>query len=199
MSRLLATDPAQGMDAEVTVPLSDRKLLGAARRGSAEAVDTLIDRHWDRANRIAYGILGDAHAAEDVTQEAMLSIVRNLGRFDPYRPFQPWLHRIVTNKALDWTRARARRPEIVVDPLGDSPRTGQIAGDELSQGEEGDRLREALAALTPDYRAVIVLRFVAGYGPKETAQLLGIPAGTVSSRLNRALEQMRKQLEVSDE
>jgi RNA polymerase sigma-70 factor (ECF subfamily) len=201
---MLATDRDQSGDAVAGASFSDRKLLGAARRGSADAVDALIDRHWDQANRIAYGILGDAHAAEDVTQEAMLSIVRNLGRFDPYRPFQPWLHRIVTNKALDWTRARARRPEVVVDPLiperdGGSAVDTQAIRDEPRQEEEGERLREALAALTPEYRAVIVLRFLAGYGPKETAQLLGIPAGTVSSRLNRALEQMREQLEVSDE
>jgi RNA polymerase sigma-70 factor (ECF subfamily) len=204
MGQLIATGPPHSRDARAAVPLSDRKLLGAARRGSAKAVDALIDRHWDQANRIAYGIVGDAHAAEDVTQEAMLSIVRNLGRFDPYRPFQPWLHRVVTNKALDWARARARRPEIAVDPLapgrgGESALASQVPRDEFGQEEERDRLRIALAALTPEYRAVIVLRFVAGYGPKEAAQLLGVPAGTVSSRLNRALEQMRKQLEASDE
>lgn len=65
---------------------SDRRLLRAARKGSPEAVEALIERHWDQAHRIAYGILGDAHAAEDVTQEAMLSVLGNIGRFDPFQP-----------------------------------------------------------------------------------------------------------------
>src|ERR1043166_8372146 len=82
--------------------LWDRELLRGARRGSPQAVEALIERHWDRAHRIAYGILGDAHAAEDVTQEAMLSIVKNIRRLDPYRPFGPWLHAVVSNRALDW-------------------------------------------------------------------------------------------------
>ena len=171
---------------------SDRGLLRAARAGSPQAVEALIERHWNRAHRIAYGILGDAHAAEDVTQEAMLLVLGSIGRFDSYRPFQPWLHRIVSNRALDWARARARRAEVPADevvPPSEDP--AQSAGVDPT-------LEAALDALSPDHRAVIVLRFVAGYGPKETGQVLGIPTGTVGSRLRRALDQLRIDLEVEN-
>lgn len=191
---------------------SDRRLLRDARRGSAEAVDALIERHWDRAHRLAYGILGDAHAAEDVTQEAMLSIVGSLGRFDPYRPFAPWFHTVVSNRALDWARANARRAESPTDPLSVDSGFGELAdsgadgsgglgaGERCSRAEGADpALEAALAKLSPEHRTVVLLRFVAGYGPKQIGQILGVPTGTIGSRLRRALDQLRSELEVEDE
>lgn len=166
---------------------SDPALLSDARRGSKPAAEALVARHWDRAHRIAFGILGDAHAAEDVTQEAMLSLLANLGRFDARRPFEPWLHRIVANRALDWARGRARREQI--------PRLVRPAVPELG-ADPG--LVEALAALSEEQRAVVVLRHVAGYGTNEIARLLGLRRGTVGSRLRRGLDQLRRQLEEDD-
>lgn len=185
------------------VDRSDRRLLQAARRGDPDAVEALIQRHWDRAHRIAYGILGDTHWAEDVTQEAMLSVIGNIGRFDPYRPFGPWLHKVVSNRALDWARARARRAEVSASEVHDlfdlpSDRAGAVAEDPIPGGSDPE-LDAALAALTPEHRAVIVLRFVAGYGPKQIGQVLGVPTGTVGSRLRRALDQLRAELEVGRE
>jgi RNA polymerase sigma-70 factor, ECF subfamily len=169
-------------------------LLRDARRGKPEAVEALIERHWGRAHRIAYGILGDAHAAEDVTQEAMLSIVKNIGRFDPYRPFGPWLHTVVSNRALDFARARARRAELTTD------RAPELAdGEDPVLTSSDPALAAALAGLTPEHRAVIVLRFVAGYGPKQIGEVLGVPTGTVGSRLRRALDQLRTDLEAGNE
>jgi RNA polymerase sigma-70 factor (ECF subfamily) len=184
-------------------------MLRAARGGSAEAVEALIERHWNQAHRIAYGILGDAHAAEDVTQEAMLSVLGSIGRFDPYRPFNPWLHRIVSNRALDWARARARQAEVSFDPPRADDGSGRFDEGEVAEmvptAEDPAQvvgldpaLEAALAALSLEHRAVIVLRFVAGYGPKETGRVLGIPTGTVGSRLRRALDQLRIELEVEN-
>jgi RNA polymerase sigma-70 factor (ECF subfamily) len=163
---------------------TDRELLQEARAGSRAATERLVERHWDRAHRIAYGILGDSHLAEDVTQETMVSIVSNLSRFDTRRPFEPWLHRIVTNRALDWARARERREQIsrVVQP----PTHEQAANEPLS---------EALGALPADQRAVVVLRHVAGYGTNEIARMLGVRRGTVGSRLRRGLDRLRSDLE----
>jgi RNA polymerase sigma-70 factor, ECF subfamily len=162
----------------------DRELLRAALAGSERASEALVARHWDRAYRIAFAILGDPHLAEDVTQEAMISILANLGRLDPRRPFEPWLHRVVGNRALDWARARARRealPHLVAPPVAD-------------RGSDPD-LVEALAALPPERRAVVVLRHVAGYGPEEIGRILGIRRGTVGSRLRRGLDELRTELE----
>ncbi|MFT3866388.1 MAG: RNA polymerase sigma factor [Solirubrobacterales bacterium] len=163
---------------------SDRDLLRAVREGSPRASEELVARHWDRAYRIAFAILGDPHLAEDVTQEAMVSMLANLGRFDRRRPFVPWLHRIVSNRALDWARARSRReeiPRLVAPPVAD-------AGPDPA-------LIEALAALAPERRTVVVLRHVAGYGTNEIARMLGVRRGTVGSRLRRGLDELRTELE----
>ena len=162
----------------------DRELLAAVRGGSGEAAGELVARHWDAAQRIAYGILGDAHLAEDVTQEAMVSMLASVGRFDLQRRFEPWLHRIVANRALDWARARSRREAL---PLLVAPPAAEVDPDPA--------LLEALAALPPDQRAVVVLRHVAGYGTNEIARMLGLRRGTVGSRLRRGLDQLRTTLE----
>lgn len=166
---------------------SDRDLLQKARAGSRAATEGLVERHWDRAHRIAYGILRDAHVAEDVTQEAMVSMLSSLSRFDTRRSFEPWLHKIVTNRALDWARARERREQI--------PRHVQPATHEDSSSLA---LLESLGALPVDQRAVVVLRHVAGYGTNEIARMLGVRRGTVGSRLRRGLDRLRSELEDQD-
>jgi RNA polymerase sigma-70 factor, ECF subfamily len=165
---------------------SDRELLRAVRDGSDAAAEALVGRHWDRAYRIAYGILGDAHAAEDVTQEAMLSLLANVGRFDTRRPFEPWLHRIVSNRALDWLRGRNRRAEVA-----------PLVAPAPSEPPSDPALATALASLPPEQRAVVVLRHLGGYGTNEIARMLGLPRGTVGSRLRRGLDQLRAQLAVA--
>jgi RNA polymerase sigma-70 factor, ECF subfamily len=182
---------------------SDRRLIEKARDGSLDAVEALIDRHWERAHRIAFGIVGDPQAAEDITQEAMLSLADNIGRLDLRRPFVPWFHAIVANRARDWLRGGARRAEISIDPLRPlSEATGSPRQEPDAQAPgptPGDPdLVAALSSLTPDQRAALVLRFVAGYGPKQIGQMLGIPTGTVGSRLRRTLDQLREALEAGD-
>ena len=101
-------------------PLSrrtDAALVRAAQRGDGEAVDELFRRHWPAVHRAAWLVVHDAAAAEDIAQEAFLSALRALDRFDRRRPLGPWLHRIVVNRAIDWSRARALRPETAADAL----------------------------------------------------------------------------------
>jgi len=163
-------------------------LILQARGGSAEAVETLVRRHWDSAHRTAFLIVHDAAAAEDIAQEAMLAAVRAIDGFDRRRPFLPWLHRIVVNRSLDWERARRRRPEVsgelapaaAVPPPGDGMSTELMA---------------ALGALDPDQRALVVLRHVLGYRASELGRMLDMPAATVRTRLARALRQLRTLLE----
>ena len=91
---------------------SEAALVRAAQRGSSEAFAELFRRHWPRAHRAAWLVVHDATAAEDVAQEAFLAAVRALDRFDRRRPFGPWLHRIVVNRAIDYARARELRREV---------------------------------------------------------------------------------------
>ena len=165
---------------------SERKLIREAQRGSGEALAALYARHWQRAQRAAYLVVHDAAAAEDIAQEAFLAAVDGLDRFDRRRPFAPWLHRIVVNRAIDWGRREALR-------AGGEPeeRAAQIQTDE-SVGE----LMPALAQLPPEQRAVVVLRYLLEYTPGEIGRMLELPRGTVNSRLRRGLDRLRDLIEV---
>jgi len=154
----------------------------AAQAGSASAVEALFRLHWSRAYRAAYLIVHDGAAAEDIAQEAFLAALRRLDVFDGSRPFGPWLHRIVVNRAIDWLRARQLRAEAEL--------TDAYAGEHVS--ELSDATVAALAGLSPEHRAVIVLRHLLGYTPGEIAELLNLPRGTVNSRLRRGLDQLHE-------
>src|SRR5213082_490863 len=94
----------------------ERARIRRAQDGSVADLEALFREHWQRAYRAAYLVVHDAAAAEDIAQESFLAAVRTLERFDRRRPFGPWLHRIVVNRAIDWTRARRLRAEV---ELGD--------------------------------------------------------------------------------
>jgi RNA polymerase sigma-70 factor (ECF subfamily) len=162
----------------------ERALVRGAQRGSASDLEALFRVHWPRAYRAAYLVCGDVAAAEDIAQESFLAAVRALDRFDRRRPFGPWLHRIAVNRAIDFTRARRLRGEVELvestaahDP--DPPADSAFA---------------RLAELSPEHRAVIVLRYLLEYTPGEIAELLGLPRGTVNSRLRRGLDALKERL-----
>lgn len=175
---------ALGRDLEVQSEdaRGERKLIRSAQDGSEEALEALFRRHWQGAHRAAYLIVRDPQAAEDIAQEAFLAAIRALGRFDRRRPFRPWLHRIVVNRAIDHTRARALRREV-----------GEEAGEAVA-ADDGRGLDEelmgALAALAPEQRAAIVLRYLLDYTPGEIGRMLEVPRGTVNSRIRRGLDRL---------
>jgi len=166
----------------------ERAWIRGARDGSVADLEALFRHHWPRAYRAAYLVVHDAAAAEDIAQESFLSAVRNLDRFDRRRPFGPWLHRIVVNRAIDWSRSRALRAEV-----GDVP-LAMVAAAEPSDNPHARSLAGALASLSPEHRAVIVLRHLLEYTPGEIAELLGLPRGTVNSRLRRGLDLLAAEL-----
>jgi RNA polymerase sigma-70 factor (ECF subfamily) len=159
-----------------------------AQRGSVEALERLFRAHWPRAYRAALLVVGDAAAAEDIAQESFLAAVRALDRFDRRRPFGPWLHKIVVNRAIDWTRARALRRELDIDGVSEP------AAFERDRGERTDEVASALAHLGAEQRAVVVLRYLLDYTPGEIATLLDLPRGTVNSRLRRGLDRLEEEL-----
>lgn len=160
--------------------MGERAWIAAAQRGSAADLERLFREHWPRAFRAARLVTGDAAAAEDIAQEAFLAAVRNLDRFDRRRPFGPWLHRIVVNRAIDWTRARKLRAEVELGELSAS-----------APADEPDELFARIAELSPEHRAVVVLRYLLEYTPGEIAKLLDLPRGTVNSRLRRGLDKLK--------
>ncbi len=165
-----------------------------AQAGSVPDLEALFREHWPRAHRAAYLVVQDAAAAEDIAQEAFLAAIRALDRFDRRRPFGPWLHRIVVNRAIDWARARTLRAEVGGDSLAEHSAPPALPTDPLSEP-----VARALAALPPEHRAVIVLRHLLEYTPGEIAQLLELPRGTVNSRLRRGLDRLRDELPEDDD
>ena len=177
-----------GDDARLAGRAAERRLVRAAQGGSSEALEALFKLHWPTAYRSAYYIVHDAAAAEDIAQEAFLSAVRALDRFDRRRPFAPWINRIVVNRAIDFTRARALRREVGAE-LADAAEAPQ------PDPRISDHLLAALAALAPEQRAVVVLRYLLEWTPGEIGRALGIPRGTVNSRLRRALDRLADTVE----
>ena len=161
----------------------ERSLVAAACRGDEAAFEALFRLHWQRAYRAAWLVVHDDAAAEDIAQESFLAAVRALDRFDRRRPFGPWLHRIVVNRAIDWARARSLRGEVEL--------TTEPAAATAVNGFDR-ALVESMRLLPPDQRAVVVLRHVLGYTPGEIARLLEVPRGTVNSRLRRGLDALRE-------
>ena len=147
---------------------SEASLVRAAQRGSTEAFAELFRRHWPRAHRAAW----------------LVAAVRALDRFDRRRPFGPWLHRIVVNRAIDYARARELRREVA--DAGVEPAAFDRAD------APGDDVVAALSALPPEQRAVIVMRHLLGFTPGEIASALGLPRGTVNSRLRRGLDGLQE-------
>jgi RNA polymerase sigma-70 factor (ECF subfamily) len=165
--------------------VAERAWIRGAQQGSVADLERLFREHWPRAYRAAHLVTGDAAAAEDIAQEAFLAAVRNLDRFDRRRPFGPWLHRIVVNRAIDWTRARKLRAEV---ELGDYLPAA-------SAPERDGSVLARIAELPAEHRAVVVLRYVLEYTPGEIAELLDLPRGTVNSRLRRGLDRMKENAE----
>jgi RNA polymerase sigma-70 factor (ECF subfamily) len=180
---------AGDLPAEARRQAGERALVRAAQRGSAEAFGELFRRHWPRAHRAAYLVVHDAAAAEDIAQEAFLAAARALDRFDRRRPFAPWLHRIVVNRAIDWSRAREVRREVAAAEASPAVEAADTAA------APGDELLHALAGLPPEQRAVIVMRHLLELTPSEIAHALELPRGTVNSRLRRGLDGLQGALE----
>jgi len=172
--------------------VAEAQLLERARAGDLDAFVELISLH-DRALRaLAYRLLGDAQRMDDVLQEAYLKVFRSLHGFEGRSAFGSWLHRIVYNACMDQLRRRRSRARHLslaeVDGLADPmPDPGDVAAQRLD-------LAAALASLPPELRATVLLVDAEGMDYETAAQVLGIPVGTVRSRLNRARGLLRRAL-----
>src|SRR6266516_379075 len=163
----------------------ERARVRGAQRGSASDLEALFRMHWPRALRAAYLVTHDAQAAEDIAQESFLAAIRALDTFDRRRPFGPWLHRIVVNRAIDWSRARRLRSKVEL---------GELVPASEEQPELADEKLAALARLAPEHRAVVVMRYLLEFTPGEIAEALDLPRGTVNSRLRRGPDTLAEEL-----
>lgn len=170
-------------------PADERALVLAAQQGEQEAFAELVRRHQRRAYAVARAIVLNHEDAEDAVQDAFLHVFRALHRFLPDQAFGAWLHRIVSNAALDVTRRRKVRdadelPETVSSPFRDPAEGGELR----------DRLQAALATLPARQRSVLVLHDVEGFRHAEIGGMLDIPEGTARSDLHYARAHLRRLL-----
>jgi RNA polymerase sigma-70 factor, ECF subfamily len=170
----------------------DATLVAAAQAGDRDALEALLRRHYDRAHAVCRRIAGSSRDADDAAQEAMISVVRGLARFDGRAAFSTWVYRIATNAALDELRRRRRRPSLQAVP-DDGPPTeaaDPLAERHLDAVVDRIAIDDALDDLPEDFRAAVVLRDVADLDYAEIANVLEIPVGTVKSRIARGRSQL---------
>jgi RNA polymerase sigma factor (sigma-70 family) len=173
-------------------PLDDAELIERARRGDVMAYEGLVRRYRDVAVRTAT-VVGGADDAEDATQEAFVKAYAALGRFRAGSPFRPWLLRIVANEARNRRRSAGRRASLAVRAAEDRPPDGAAPSPEAAvlDHERRDLLARALSSLRDEDREIVGARYLLQLSEAEAAEMLGLPKGTVKSRLSRALARLR--------
>jgi RNA polymerase sigma factor (sigma-70 family) len=176
-------------------PLDEEDLVRRARGGDTDAFGALVTMHQQAAFRVAYLLAGDAGDAEDAAQEGFVRAWRALDRFREGEPFRPWLLAIVGNEARNRRRGRIRREGVAARVRAVVHGAADDGADlAVVLAEARAEVRAALAALAPGERAVVACRYLLDLSEAETAAALGIPAGTVKSRLHRGLGRLREGL-----
>lgn len=176
----------------------DRATLARCRRGEAAAFRVLVETYQDRVYALCVALAGSD--AEDLTQETFVRVHGALGGFDDGGPARlgAWILTIARRLCTDRARWRKRRPTVTLDvvPLGDS---APGADAQLERARQARALRQAVAALPEEQRAVVALQLWDGLEYEEIASIEGVPVGTVRSRLSRARDALKRALGVDDE
>jgi RNA polymerase sigma-70 factor (ECF subfamily) len=164
-------------------------LIAACRAGDREAFGRLFDLCRDRVYSVAFGICGDRAVAADVSQEVFMKLLTRITQFEGRASFATWLYRLTVNTAVDHHRA-ARRTTALPDEVVD----GRRQDHEYERAERRRRVERAVQALPERLRAPLVLRHIEGLSYSEIAAVLDLSAGTVASRLSRALARLSREL-----
>ncbi|OGO54865.1 MAG: hypothetical protein A2V85_00470 [Chloroflexi bacterium RBG_16_72_14] len=173
-------------------------MVRRAQAGDAEAYGDLVTMHQAAAFRVARLLAGSAAEAEDAAQEAFVKAYLALGRFRAGAPFRPWLLQVVGNEARNRRRALGRRTGLldraVIAFRGSAGAGGPSPETAVLLGELRDEVRAALLRLRDEERTIVACRYLLDLSEAETASALGVPPGTVKSRLHRAMGRLRSEL-----
>ncbi|MFW6108543.1 MAG: RNA polymerase sigma factor [bacterium] len=182
----------------------DEELVAQARRGDDAAFGALVRRHQDGLFNGICRMVGRREDAEDLAQEVFVKAYRHIARFEGRSSFYTWVYSIAVNVVISHRRkqsTRRRQSTVSLDAIvgddGPFEVMDDAAGpDRVSQQHEvGERIEQAIAQLEDDQRDIVVLRDIEGFSYEEIGELLGLPQGTVKSRLHRARLALREQLE----
>ena len=183
----------------------DAELVSRLKRGDEEALAGLLRRYQGKVYRLAMNMTRNPQDAEEVTQDVFLAVYRKIGDFDGRAAFSTWLYRVASNAALMKLRGRRREPHFSVEeegptfaPDGHHARPvadwSELPEDQLLSAERRRVLAQAIEALPPDYRGVVVLRDIEGLSNQEVAEIVGATVLAVKSRLHRARLALRERL-----
>jgi RNA polymerase sigma-70 factor (ECF subfamily) len=178
-------------------------LVRRCKEGDRQAFRELVERYQRKTVAIALGMLHDREDALEVSQEAFAKVFTNIQQFKEEASFYTWLYRIVVNLAIDRQRQKNRQPLLFEDDQGEGDSSGISATpavasadpyEQVKDKELGDRIRAAIAELTPAHKAVILLREVEGLSYEEISEILQCSRGTVMSRLHYARKRLQSLL-----
>jgi RNA polymerase sigma-70 factor (ECF subfamily) len=173
---------------------AEADLVAKAQAGSLPAFEEIVRRHQRRVYAVAWRIVRRHDVADDVVQETFMRAYRSLDRFDLSRPFGPWIARIAANLAVSHLRSPVAREEELPEGYGETATSSPGPLEGVLSAEAQQVLDAAVEALSPEQRAVFVLRVNEGLSYREIAEALSVSIGTVMSRLSRARERLRAAL-----
>lgn len=181
---------------------SDQELVRASRRGDRDAFRELVERYERKVVSIAIGMVHNREDAVEIAQETFVKAYENLVRFKGESSFYTWLYRIVVNRAIDFQRRERRHPTVGLEDWGGSEGYEEILKEErltdpyqqAQAREVGERVSAAIDELTPDHKAVILLREVEGLSYDEISRVMQCSKGTVMSRLHYARKKLQRKL-----
>jgi RNA polymerase sigma-70 factor (ECF subfamily) len=189
---------------------TDEDLLARFRKGQTEAFGALVGRYERELYGYLRRYLGDADLAEDVFQNTFLQLVVKIGQYEPGRPVRPWLYTIATNQAIDALRRHGRHQALSLDRHREESANGEAhslmeslpsdapgPSDHAEGLELNERVRASVDQLPEFLRQVLILAYYQGLKYREIADILGIPVGTVKSRLHAALVKLHEMWEQS--
>lgn len=197
---------ASNKEARAREAEEDKALIARAQAGDKEAFRRLVERHQQRAFSIALGLVRDENDARELVQDAFLRVYKSLGTFQGGSSFFTWLYRIITNLSIDLIRKPGRQVQDLDEARIDSESSnlanfpflsrvdGSDPADVVRRTEIAARLKEALEALPPYHRGVILMREVEGLSYEEMAQAMGVSKGTIMSRLFHARQKLQRAL-----
>lgn len=183
-------------------PLSDEQLLGLYQQGDEQAFFQLVRRYESELYGFLLKLVGRPSWAEDVFQEAFLQVHLTADRFEIHRRFRPWLYTIAANKARDFLRSQGRRPAVQLTALDEETGVTQLwdnliwesttPQDIFEQKQQAEAVRNVVDQLPDHLREILILAYFNQFSYKEMAEVLGIPLGTVKSRLHSAIAEFAR-------
>jgi RNA polymerase sigma-70 factor (ECF subfamily) len=180
------------------VSADDQRLIAECLRGRPDAFGHLVQRYQDRLYNTVYRLVDNPEDAQDVVQDAFIHAYQSLTTFKGDSLFYTWLYRIAVNTAISWRRKQRSVLRLQMEAGGLEPADlseESRPGHALEQAEEGQRVQAALAQVSAEHRAVLILKDIEGQKYETMAEVLQVPIGTIRSRLHRARLELREVLE----